>query len=160
MIGIYWNARSKSIEILEKHGGASEEGEMSAGTQGEIRVGPSHQVCSNSSDTSCQIATLCSTAYLTRGLFFSISFFSPFFVSTQKTNYFINKISNLKKKFLKRNYFVLQLFNLSTWYEQYLSTSIINFIWWWLTLMFLNGWFNWKRLCWYLESLKILLILK
>lgn len=37
-------ARSKPIEKLEKDSGASEEGEMSAGTQGEIRVGPSHQV--------------------------------------------------------------------------------------------------------------------
>lgn len=34
------------VDTLEKDGGASEEGEMSAGTQGEIRVGPSHQVCS------------------------------------------------------------------------------------------------------------------
>lgn len=33
------------VKTLEKDGGALEEGEMSAGTQGEIRVGPSHQVC-------------------------------------------------------------------------------------------------------------------
>lgn len=33
----------KPVETLEKDGGALEEGEMSAGTQGEIRVGSSHQ---------------------------------------------------------------------------------------------------------------------
>lgn len=34
-----------SRKKMGKDGGASEEEEMSAGTQGEIRVGPSHQVC-------------------------------------------------------------------------------------------------------------------
>lgn len=45
MVEIYWKSKGQSLRTLEKDSAASEEGEMSAGTQGEIRVGPSHQVC-------------------------------------------------------------------------------------------------------------------